>query len=67
MQHKKYNLLEAAYMYYYATDVAFIDGAEEDGRLKKRLQELIGDALVIADQVCLSFCSSKPSTDYLLP
>ena len=28
---------------------AFSDGAEEDGRLKKRLEELIGDCLVIAN------------------
>lgn len=35
---------------YYATEVAFEEGAEESGRLKKRLEELIGDALVVADQ-----------------
>lgn len=35
---------------YYATEVAFEDGAEESGRLKKRLEELMNDALVIADQ-----------------
>ncbi|KAK7693731.1 hypothetical protein QCA50_003303 [Cerrena zonata] len=46
----KHNILNAAYLMYYATEVAFEDGAEESGRLKKRLEELIGDALVIADQ-----------------
>ncbi|KAJ7285742.1 N-myristoyl transferase [Mycena rebaudengoi] len=46
----KYGALDAAYLYYYATDVAFEEGAEEDGRLKSRLQTLIGDALVIANQ-----------------
>lgn len=46
---EKYNLLEAAYMFYYASDVAFQDGSYEDGRLKKRLEELIGDALIIAN------------------
>ncbi|KAJ7172387.1 Myristoyl-CoA:protein N-myristoyltransferase, N-terminal domain-containing protein [Mycena filopes] len=49
----KYGTLEAGYLYYYATDVAFEDGAEEDGRLKQRLQTLIGDALVIANQAKL--------------
>lgn len=49
----KYGILEAGYLYYYATDVAFEDGAEEDGRLKARLQTLIGDALVIANQAKL--------------
>ncbi|KAJ7774939.1 acyl-CoA N-acyltransferase [Mycena metata] len=48
-----YGKLEAGYLYYYATDVAFEDGAEEDGRLKQRLQTLIGDALVIANQAKL--------------
>jgi len=46
----KHNLLKAAYIFYYGTDVAFLDGAEEDGRLKKRLEELIGDCLVIASR-----------------
>ncbi|TDL24832.1 N-myristoyl transferase [Rickenella mellea] len=50
MQSTRYPLLEAAYMFYYATDVVFEDGAETDGRLKKRLQEIVGDALIIADQ-----------------
>ncbi|KAF7366922.1 Glycylpeptide N-tetradecanoyltransferase [Mycena sanguinolenta] len=43
-----HDLIEAGYLYYYATDVAFQDGAEADGRLKSRLQTLIGDALIIA-------------------
>jgi len=50
MNHQKHNLLEAAYLYYYATDVAFQEGAEESGALKKRLTELVRDALIIADQ-----------------
>ncbi|KAH8106829.1 N-myristoyl transferase [Cristinia sonorae] len=48
--HPKHDVLNAAYLYYYATETALEDGAEEDGRLKKRLEELIGDALIIADQ-----------------
>lgn len=45
-----HKVLEAAYLFYYATDIAFQENAEEDGRLKKRLQHLVGDALIIADQ-----------------
>lgn len=50
MQSKNYDLLEAAYLFYYASDVAFQEGADAEGddRLKKRLQELITDALIIA-------------------
>lgn len=47
----KHGTLEAAYLFYYAANVAFTPNAEEDGRLQARLQELIQDALVIADQV----------------
>lgn len=50
IKNPKHSILEAAYLFYYATDVAFEDGAEEDGRLKKRLMDLVGDALAIADQ-----------------
>ncbi|KAF8485618.1 N-myristoyl transferase [Gautieria morchelliformis] len=46
----KHSTLEAAYLFYYATDIVFSPGAEEDGRLKKRLQELVEDALIVADQ-----------------
>ncbi|EPS95440.1 hypothetical protein FOMPIDRAFT_1032890 [Fomitopsis schrenkii] len=45
----KHKLLNAAYLFYYATDAAFPVGAEEDGRLKRRLEELIGDCLIIAN------------------
>ncbi|KAG8932344.1 glycylpeptide N-tetradecanoyltransferase [Tulasnella sp. 418] len=51
MKSQKHSLLEAAYMYYYATDVAFQHGAETDGRLKNRLMDLIGDALIIANKM----------------
>ncbi|KAJ7243575.1 Myristoyl-CoA:protein N-myristoyltransferase, N-terminal domain-containing protein [Mycena haematopus] len=44
-----YDMIEAGYLYYYATDVAFEDGAEADGRLKNRLHTLIGDALIVAN------------------
>ncbi|GBE82092.1 Glycylpeptide N-tetradecanoyltransferase [Sparassis crispa] len=46
---EKHNVLQAAYLFYYATDVALHDAAELDGRLKKRLEELIGDCLVTAN------------------
>ena len=51
MNQPKYNILNAAYLYFYATDVAFESGAEDNGRLKKRLEELVGDALIIADRI----------------
>jgi glycylpeptide N-tetradecanoyltransferase len=49
INHPQHGVLEAAYLFYYASDVAFEVGAE-DGMLKKRLQTLIGDALIVADQ-----------------
>ncbi|KAI0372892.1 N-myristoyl transferase [Pilatotrama ljubarskyi] len=51
MNHHKHNLLKAAYLFYYGTETAFEPGAEESGRLKKRLEEIVGDALVIAEKV----------------
>ena len=55
MQHEKHKLLEAAYLFYYATDVAFAPGADQEDRLKKRVQVLIGDALCIAAGVSIFF------------
>lgn len=48
----KHNLLEAAYLFYYATDIAFQEGVNDDNdvRLKNRLLDLVGDALIVADQ-----------------
>ncbi|KAI0293101.1 N-myristoyl transferase [Russula brevipes] len=40
----------AAYLYYYASDAAFLEKADELGLLKRRLTELIGDAVIVADQ-----------------
>lgn len=51
MQSTKHELLQAAYLFYYATSVAFEENAESLGLLKRRLLDLLGDALVIADQV----------------
>lgn len=50
MRDPKHNLLEAAYMFYYATDVAFEESAEAHGLLRRRLLDLIGDALILAEQ-----------------
>ncbi|KAI0362380.1 N-myristoyl transferase [Trametes cingulata] len=50
MNHHKHNLLNAAYLFYYGTETVFEPGAEESGRLKKRLEEIVGDALVIAEK-----------------
>ena len=45
----KHDTLNAAYLMYYATDVALEDGVT-DARLKRGLEELISDALTIAHQ-----------------
>ncbi|KAH7929741.1 N-myristoyl transferase [Leucogyrophana mollusca] len=50
INHPKHNLLEAAYLFYYATDVVFDAGSEHNGTLNKRLSSLVGDALIIANQ-----------------
>ncbi|EMD38921.1 hypothetical protein CERSUDRAFT_47559 [Gelatoporia subvermispora B] len=44
----KHDVLNAAYLHYYATDVAFEGRADEEGLLKKRLEQLVGDAVIIA-------------------
>ena len=38
------------YLYYYATETAFEPQADESGALKRRLEMLIKDALIIADR-----------------
>ena len=50
MSNPRHSVVEAAYLYYYATDTAFVENAEEHGLLKRRLTELIGDAIILADQ-----------------
>ena len=50
MRSSKHGLLEAAYLYYYASDAAFGNPGRED-RFQPRLQELIGEALIIAQKV----------------
>jgi glycylpeptide N-tetradecanoyltransferase len=48
MNSKKHNLLEAGYLFYYATDAGLADDAESSGNLQKRLKEVIGDAVIVA-------------------
>lgn len=50
INHPRHNLLEAAYLFYYASDVAFEPEVDESNKLKTRLIRLIGDALIIANQ-----------------
>jgi glycylpeptide N-tetradecanoyltransferase len=50
VSHPRHSILEAAYLYYYATDTAFVENADELGLVKRRLMELIGDAIILADQ-----------------
>ena len=50
MANPQHGLLEAAYLYYYATDTAFVENADELGLLKRQLTELIGDVIILADQ-----------------
>ena len=49
MKSAKHSMLEAAYSFYYATDVAFKENADGSGALAKRLQALIGDMLIVAN------------------
>jgi glycylpeptide N-tetradecanoyltransferase len=50
INNQKHDQLEAAYLFYYGTDVAFQKDADAHGLLKHRLQELMTDAITIADQ-----------------
>lgn len=46
-----YSILEAAYLYYYATEAGLQTGDNQDEGVKQRLMSLIGDALIIANEV----------------
>ena len=50
IDNEEHPVLACAYLYYYATNVAFETSAEEDGRLAERVEALIGDAIVLANQ-----------------
>jgi len=45
-----YPILEAAYLYYYATEAGLQTGGNQDEGVKQRLMSLIGDALIIANE-----------------
>jgi glycylpeptide N-tetradecanoyltransferase len=61
MKHPTHKLLNAAYLFYYASDVMFSPGGSSDdaathemksrSRLGERLNNLVGDILTIAQQV----------------
>lgn len=61
MKHGKYDVLNAAYMYYYASDVIFSAGGSADdaetheakakSKLDERLNSLIHDLMVMAQTV----------------
>ncbi|KAN0136941.1 Myristoyl-CoA:protein N-myristoyltransferase, N-terminal domain containing protein [Lactarius tabidus] len=48
--HPRHSLLEAAYLYYYASDTAFVENADDLGLLRRRLIDLVGDAIILAEQ-----------------
>jgi len=62
MKHKKHNLLNAAYLFYYASDSIFSPGGSADdaatheakakNKLGERLNALVNDIMVIAQTVC---------------
>lgn len=65
MKHPKHKILNAAYMYYYASDVLFGPGKSSDdvdahdaksrAKLAERLNQLVEDMLTVAHQVRASF------------
>ena len=48
---QKHDNVRAAYLFYYATETAFV---KEEKGLKERLNLLINDALILAKKVCKS-------------
>jgi glycylpeptide N-tetradecanoyltransferase len=48
---KKHSVIKAAYLFYYATEVAF---EKDEGKLKVRLNELMKDALILSKKVSSS-------------
>lgn len=47
----KHKLIRAAYLSYYATEVAFKESSDMKKELKTRLNVLINDALILAKRV----------------
>jgi len=49
MKSPDHELLEAAYLFYYASDAAFTISVDPDRALQQRLEQLLGDMLIIAN------------------
>ncbi|KAJ3514368.1 hypothetical protein NMY22_g14755 [Coprinellus aureogranulatus] len=62
----KYGALEAACLYYYATERAFEPEAEIGSRLKQRLMALIGDALIVANEAAFDVFNALTLMDNAL-
>lgn len=45
----QHDVIKAAYLFYYASDVAFKENADSAGLLTNRLKDLIGDAIIVAN------------------
>lgn len=62
---KKHELIRAAYLFYYASEVAFYQFPGARKELKFRLNALINDALILAKKVCfLIFAFYQLLTQY---
>lgn len=48
----KHDTIRAAYLFYYATEAAFETKSKDKEALKKRLNQLMNDALILAKKVC---------------
>ena len=67
---RKHDKVRAAYLFYYATEVAFQveENKEGVGMLKRRLNALMGDALILAKQVhSLTLSSLSLGNLFLVP
>jgi glycylpeptide N-tetradecanoyltransferase len=63
----KHTTLNAAYMFYYAMDIPQeLNEAQKEKFIKKRLNELVSDALVLAKKVSISKIEKyEPTNCYL--
>ena len=74
MKHAKHNMLNAAYLFYYASDVIFSPGGSADdadthairvnAKLGERLNALVNDVMVIAHKVSLSSWHKPRAADF---
>ena len=55
----RYPVIDAAYLFYYASDAAFDDENGGEAKLQARLKELIGDALIIANNVSSGYSAFR--------